>query len=141
MSRTWVPAGLREMVRQRAKGRCEYCLTPEVLAFALHQVDHIVAEKHGGPTLEENLALCCIACNQFKGTDFSSVDPFTRGRTPLFDPRKHQWRQHFRLDGPHIRPLTDIGRATARLLHFNDPERVAERGFFIVSGHFTPPPH
>src|SRR5207302_3548881 len=97
------------------------------LSFALHQVDHFIAEKHGGPTTEANLALCCIACNQFKGTDLFSIDPLTRRKTPLFNPRKHKWSAHFHLVGASIQPISSIGRATARLLRFNDPERVAER--------------
>jgi hypothetical protein len=135
MSETWVPAELRRLVRERAKARCEYCLGPEALSFAPHQVDHVEAEKHGGLTVEANLALCCIACNQYKGTDLVSIDPLTRRRTPLFDPRKHSWSDHFYLQGPYVRPRTAIGRATVRLRHFNDPERAAEREFFILAGY------
>ena len=50
MSRTHVPAELRRWVRERAHGCCEYCLTPESAAFAAHEVDHIIDEKHGGQT-------------------------------------------------------------------------------------------
>lgn len=134
MSQTRVSAELRRLVRQRAKACCEYCLMPEALSFASHQVDHIEAEKHGGLTISSNLALCCLICNQHKGTDLYSLDPSTQSPTPLFNPRKHVWSEHFRLDGPYIRPLTTIGRTTARLLHFNDPELVAERELFILSG-------
>jgi 5-methylcytosine-specific restriction endonuclease McrA len=90
MSLTRVPDDLRRLVRQRAKGSCEYCLAPEALSFALHQVDHIEAEKHGGLTTESNLALCCVICNQYKGTDLTSLDPLTRRRASLFNPRKHK---------------------------------------------------
>ena len=138
MSQTHVPAELRRLVRQRAQGRCEYCLVPEVLAFAFHQVDHVEAEKHGGLTLAANLALCCVACNQFKGTDLSSLDPLTKRRTDLFNPRKHRWSEHFQLEGARIRGLTDVGRATTRLLHFNDPERVSERELFLLAGPLEP---
>ena len=139
MSQTRVPPELRRFVRQRAEGRCEYCLAPESLSFALHQVDHIQAEKHSGPTVEANLALCCIVCNQFKGTDLSSVDPVSRKITPLFNPRSHVWAEHFRLEGPHIRPLTAIGRVTVRLLRLNDPERLAERELFLAAGELRSP--
>jgi hypothetical protein len=37
------------------------------------------------------------------------------------------WGRHFRLDAGVVVPLTEIGRATARLLRLNAPERVAER--------------
>jgi hypothetical protein len=138
MSLTRVPDELRRLVRERAKGICEYCLIPEALSFVFHQVDHIEAEKHGGLTIENNLALCCVVCNQYKGTDLTSLDPLTRRRTSLFNPRKHTWSEHFRLEGSYIQPLTAIGRATARLLHFNDPEQFAEREFFISAGFLRP---
>src|SRR5207249_12268334 len=108
MSRTRVPTALRRRVRERAGARCEYCLTPEGLSFSAHQVDHIIAEKHGGPTDETNLALCCIACNLFKGTDLFSIDPVSRQSTPLFHPREHRWSDHFRLQGARVQPLTAI---------------------------------
>jgi HNH endonuclease len=136
MSRTRVSAELRRLVRRRANGSCEDCLAPEALSFALHQVDHIEAEKHGGLTAEGNLALCCVICNQFKGTDLSSLDPLTQQLTPLFNRRKDRWAEHFQLERSHIIPLSPVGRATSRLLHFNDPEALSEREFFIAAGFF-----
>jgi 5-methylcytosine-specific restriction endonuclease McrA len=59
MSHTYVPAELRRLVRQRAGDRCEYCLIPEAVTFASHEVDHVIAEKHGGLTDQANLALSC----------------------------------------------------------------------------------
>jgi hypothetical protein len=47
MSQTYVSAELRRLVRERAHEACEYCLILESAAFAAHQVDHIIAEKHG----------------------------------------------------------------------------------------------
>jgi 5-methylcytosine-specific restriction endonuclease McrA len=47
---------LRPSVRERAQGQCEYCLLPEEADFTRHEVDHIVAEQHGGKTTLENLA-------------------------------------------------------------------------------------
>jgi 5-methylcytosine-specific restriction endonuclease McrA len=70
-----IGARMREEVRARAGRRCEYCLVPEDLAFAPHQLDHVIAEKHGGETVLENLALCCSICNRRKGSDLSTLDP------------------------------------------------------------------
>ncbi len=67
MSQTYVPAALRRLVRMRAGERCEYCLIPENASFAPHQVDHVIAEKHGGLTDANNLALSCVLCNMCKG--------------------------------------------------------------------------
>ena len=96
---TRVPAKLRRIVRERAGGRCEYCLAPERLSFQTHQMEHIVAEKHEGATIAENLALACIGCNQCKGADLSSLDPLTGTLTALFHPRRDRWRDHFELRG------------------------------------------
>jgi hypothetical protein len=139
MSQARLPAELRHQVRHRAGGRCEYCHLPEAFAFAPHQVDHIMAEKHRGPSSADNLALSCIACNQFKGTDLSSIDPLLGRPTLLFHPRKQQWSDHFRFDGARIRPLTATGRVTVLLLRLNDPERLAERRLLLQAGALRPP--
>jgi hypothetical protein len=133
MSLTHVPAELRRLVRERANGCCEYCQVPERASFALHEVDHIVAEKHGGETSADNLAFCCTLCNRRKGTDLASVDPQTGEPALLFHPRKQRWLEHFRLNGPRIEPLTATGRATARLLGFNAEARLAERAALPAS--------
>jgi 5-methylcytosine-specific restriction endonuclease McrA len=91
MAQKYVPVPLRRLVRARAGERCEYCLSPEHLAFRVHWVDHIVAEKHGGQTEEGNMALTCALCNQRKGTDLTSIDPETGQITPLFHPRRDRW--------------------------------------------------
>jgi hypothetical protein len=127
MAQKYVPVGLRRLVRERSGGRCEYCLIPEALTLALHWVDHVVAEKHGGQTEEGNLALSRVLCNQHKGTDLTSLDPHTGQITPLFHPRRDRWQDHFRLAGGRIDPLTPTGRATVRLLQLNHADRIAER--------------
>ena len=48
---------LARTVRERADGRCEYCRIPQ-FAFPLpFQIDHIIAEQHGGE--EEELHREC----------------------------------------------------------------------------------
>jgi len=42
MTRTYIPATLRQQVYERAEGRCEYCLVPETVTLTAHQVDHII---------------------------------------------------------------------------------------------------
>ena len=59
MSTTYIPVELRRMVFQKAEQKCEYCLIHEDDTFFGCQVDHIIAEKHGGATTLENLALAC----------------------------------------------------------------------------------
>jgi hypothetical protein len=55
MSETHIPAALRRLTRERAGERCEYCLIPESVTLFTHPIDHVIAEKHGGPTAAENL--------------------------------------------------------------------------------------
>lgn len=122
-----ISAALRRQVRERANGRCEYCLLTEVKAFFPHEPDHIIAQKHGGQSVLNNLALACFDCNRFKGSDIASVDPVSGVLSPLFNPRLHQWSEHFQLDNGHIVPLTAVGRATERLLRLNLLHRIEIR--------------
>ena len=50
MSRSHIPNELRQQVYKRANGVCEYCQLPDTVTLAAHQMDHIIAEKHGGAT-------------------------------------------------------------------------------------------
>jgi hypothetical protein len=134
---TDIPRDLRRMVIERAHTRCEYCQKPDdrhVNPYR-HEVDHVTAEKHGGPTEPQNLAYACFQCNRFKGTDLASLDPESGAVTLLFHPRTQVWSEHFQLnaDGTII-SLTIVGRTTARLLRFNDPMRVQQRADLIAEG-------
>ena len=127
MSKTYISVTLRRLVTERANNRCEYCLIPATLSFFPHELDHIIAEKHGGQTTLENLALTCWRCNRYKGTDLGSFDPHTNQFCFLFNPRTQSWNAHFSPDNYCIEGLTPEGRTTAKLLQFNTQERIAER--------------
>ena len=118
---------LRAAVVQRAVGRCEYCLIHERDAGFPHQVDHIVSRKHGGLTTLENLALACVLCNRYKGTDIASIDSETGKLVRLFNPRQDLWTDHFSLNGATIKAVSPIGGVTVTLLRLNATERTAER--------------
>jgi len=94
-----LPAALRTRVRERAEGRCEYCLLHEEDAWVAHEPDHIIATKHRGRTREANLAWTCFACNRHKGTDVASIDDSTGQVVRLFHPRRDQWRDIFAYKG------------------------------------------
>ncbi|MCZ7638922.1 MAG: HNH endonuclease [Verrucomicrobia bacterium] len=126
MNQAATPA-LRAWVAKRAGHRCEYCLLQEDDAVLPHEVDHIIASQHGGPTAPENLSLSCWDCNHLKGPNLASVDPISGDVVRLFDPRQDCWAEHFQLDGPRILGLTSKGRVTVFLLQFNAPERVRQR--------------
>src|SRR4030095_14464914 len=107
---------LQEQVWDRAQGRCEYCRFPAHFTRVPFQIDQIIAEKHDGPTILENLALSCFFCNRYKGTDIAGIDPQTDELTRLFHPRRDRWQEHFRWDGPFLLGLTAVGRVTIRVL-------------------------
>jgi hypothetical protein len=126
MSSTYIPVALRRLVEGRANHRCEYCLLPNNLSFFPHEIDHVIAEKHGGKTDADNLAFTCWRCNRHKGTDLGSFDPQTGEFSFLFHPRKQQWLEHFVYENASIFGLTPEGRTTVILLQFNSDERLAE---------------
>lgn len=127
MSTTYVSSALRNLVYERVHGCCEYCLIAERVSFERHQIDHVIAEKHGGATTEGNLALSCNLCNMFKGSDIASVDVQTGQIVPLFNPRTDSWDTHFRVEIGIFVGLTPNARATIRLLRLNSLTRVDER--------------
>jgi len=134
MGNRYIPSALRRLVYERANGCCEYCLIPETAVFAPHEIDHVVAQKHDGPTGLENLALSCTLCNKHKGSDLASLDPETGELTRLFHPRRDRWADHFRLEGARIVPLSGPGRVTTRLLQLNHPDRLTERALLRKVG-------
>src|SRR5258708_25643650 len=134
---TYVSIALRQKVRALAEDECEYWGLQERYAVKAHEVDHVRAEKHGGMTVLENLCLSCFDCNRHKGSDLSSVDPVTDEVVPLFHPRRDLWDDHFRLaDSGYIEGITAKGRVTAKLLDFNNPERVGIRVTLMGLGRY-----
>jgi hypothetical protein len=126
-------------VWRRAKGNCEYCRVPERRSSIPFEIDHVIAEQHGGPTVGSNLALACFACNHHKGPNLAGIDPKTGRRAWLFHPSRHKWQRHFRWDGAVLVGRTPIGRATVAVLRINLPHRVAQRAALISEGVFPPP--
>lgn len=124
---TYIPTTLRRQVIERAGNRCEYCLLPAEVVFFPHEVDHVIAEKHGGATDIDNLALACWRCNRHKGSDLTSFDPQTRQLSPLFNPRTQVWIEHFAYEREMIIGLTPEGRTTVNLLRLNSEDRLSER--------------
>lgn len=136
---SYISPTLRQAVAERARHRCEYCLYPRVAAFLTFEIEHIIAEKHSGQTVSENLALACPHCNRAKGTDLGSLDPITKLLTPFYNPRTQAWREHFALQGAEIIPLTPEGRVTVAILQLNEPDRMAERQRLLLAGLFKLP--
>jgi HNH endonuclease len=131
-----VSDSLRQFVANRAGNRCEYCLLHADNAYFRHQVDHILSRKHGGLSISSNLALACIRCNAWKGTDLGTIELKGGLLIAFFNPRQDKWLEHFVCRGALIEPLTPRGEVTARLLRFNLDKRVAERRLLISAGRY-----
>ena len=132
----YVSPQLRLKVAERAKYCCEYCRIPEAATFAVHEIDHIIAEKHSGSTTEDNLALACTICNKYKGSDLASLDPETGKIVGLYHPRQDRWVEHFQIQGAEFIHLTAKGLVTIRLLQLNRREKIAARQVLIQVGIF-----
>lgn len=137
---SYVSDELRRQVADRAGRLCEYCLIHEDDTFFGCEVDHIVSLKHSGPTEPDNLAYACCFCNRHKGSDIASVSAETAELVRFFNPRTDRWADHFRLSGSIIEPLTGIGEATARILQFNESERILERETLMAIARYPTKP-
>jgi 5-methylcytosine-specific restriction endonuclease McrA len=130
----YIPALIRQLVSQRAAGICEYCLIHQNFSMYSHEIDHVMATKHGGQSVEDNLVVACLPCNRHKGSDLTSIDPTTGVITPLFNPRIQAWSDHFELENAYILGLTAIGRTTVFLLRMNEIARLQLRQALIDQG-------
>jgi HNH endonuclease len=131
--------GVRQLVRQRAGNRCEYCHLPQEAApLARFHVEHVIPRQHGGGDDEDNLCLSCARCNFSKGPNLTGID-FDSGKVAmLFHPRRQNWRRHFRWDGPLLVGITRTGRATIAVLDINHPQRVELRDRLLEQGEALP---
>jgi hypothetical protein len=127
---------IRRIVALRAHHVCEYCLTAEGDAFFRFQIEHIISRKHGGSSELENLALACVFCNRYKGSDIASLSIETKELVRFYNPRADRWREHFRLNKVFIEPLTQIGEATIRILQMNHDEQILEREVLHRRGRY-----
>jgi 5-methylcytosine-specific restriction endonuclease McrA len=113
-----IDVALARRVRTRARHCCEYCRLPEQFSSIAFEIDHVIAEQHGGETVSKNLALACFADNHHKGPNLAGIDDKTGRRAWLFNP--------------------PVGRATIAVLQINSVHRVAQRAALIAEGVFPP---
>ena len=74
-------------VRTQAKHRCEYCHLPQASYLLRFQIDHVIAQQHGGKTDFQNLCLACPRCNTKKGPNIAGRGEGTDQVVRLFHPR------------------------------------------------------
>lgn len=133
---------LRRSVRERAKNRCEYCLSHQDYIMGWLQVDHILPVAKGGANTADNLCLACELCNQYKWIQTEAIDPESQQTAPLYNPRLQPWAEHFRWDaaGVEIQGITAVGRATVLALQLNNPLALTVRRNWVRAGWHPPSP-
>jgi hypothetical protein len=114
-------------VERRAGSRCEYCKMHQLLQGATFHVEHIMPRSRGGLSVLENLAWCCPSCNLHKSDRVDGIDRESGATVTLFDPRGHDWNEHFEWNGYELRGQTPIGGTTVVLLNMNHPRRIQIR--------------
>jgi hypothetical protein len=135
MSR-YIPDTIRQLVAQRAGHRCEYCRIHQEDFYFQFEIDHVVSLKHEGETSLENLALACGICNRSKGSELGTYLDGKKEFVRLFDPRTDDWYEHFELDEGEIIAKSLIGRATIKILDFNNPDRIILRQVLMAAGRY-----
>jgi hypothetical protein len=130
----------RRQVAERAGRRCEYCLSPADYAPNPFAVEHIMPRVRGGKSQLSNLAYSCQACNNHKYIHTEALDPVSGETVPLYDPRRHHWRDHFTWNEDSVRivGLTPIGRAAIDRLRLNRPSVVNLRRLLLAFGLHPP---
>lgn len=137
---TRVSAELRTLVVERARDRCEYCLSPARYATQRFSVEHVLPRTRGGQTVLENLALACQGCNNHKYNHTETVDPVSGLIVPLYNPRRDYWSDHFAwsADLLIIVGLTPTGRATVAALLLNRAGVANLRRLLLLVGEHPP---
>lgn len=128
----------RKEVEKRAKNLCEYRLCPQDHSPQSFSIEHIFPKSKDGSDELENLALACQACNNFKYTKTEAIDPISRQKVPLYNPRKDDWKKHFawNADFTEIVGLSPTGRATIKTLKLNrESVQNLRRTLYLVGKH------
>jgi hypothetical protein len=136
-----ISEGLKAKIRETAKNRCGYCLSPQAFIPFPLEIDHIIPQAKDGSDEEENLWLACSACNTFKSDKTDAKDPETKEIVPLFNPSEQDWFEHFQWteDGLSIRGKSATGRATVALLHLDNYEYMIDARKLWKRAGWKPP--
>jgi hypothetical protein len=134
-----ISKALRDLVRKRANGYCEYCCADGDILITMH-IEHIKPVAKDGQTDEGNLALACAICNQSKSEFETGIDPETNEEVALYNPRTQHWNDHFSWVDNFTRIIgkTSTGRATVNRLNMNRPKVVRARAIWLKGGWLPP---
>jgi hypothetical protein len=141
MPKPYIPVQQRQLIIERAQGRCEYCRSPVDFATQSFSVEHIKPVSRGGQTITSNLALACPGCNGHKYAKTEAPDPIDKTRVPLYNPRTQRWGKHFKWseDFTRVIGVTPTGRATVNALRLNRAGVVNIRRVLFATGQHPPP--
>jgi HNH endonuclease len=111
----------KTVIKQRAGGCCEYCLSQMAFCPDPFSIEHIIPRSKGGTNDLDNLAMACQGCNNFKYSHICAIDPITGELAQIYHPRQDQWNEHFAwsIDYSQLLGLTMSGRATVERLQLN----------------------
>jgi len=137
MPREYIKKNLRDKIKKVANGACEYCKAIRAYSSSPFAIEHIIPVVKKGSSKFENLAYSCNNCNQAKHIAISAIDPITKKNTPLFHPRKHLWKNHFKWTSNFLKMegLTPTGRVTIHQLKTNRQENLNLRTVLIGIAH------
>ena len=116
-----VPAETRELVRQRADYRCEFCGIHETDAGGELTLDHYRPRARGGSDDPHNLIYACNRCKHDYWPESSEAPR-------LWNPREEPFASHFArfFDGT-LGSRSPTGAFTLRQLRLNRPQLVVGR--------------
>ena len=126
----------RLLLRIRARYLCEYCLCPEDSNPDIFPADHVIPRAKGGIDDLVNRALACWRCNGLKSNFTEAIDPANGALVALYNPRIHNWADHFCWDKSFtlLLGISPTGRATVLKLQLNRPSVVKLRGILYKVG-------
>ena len=80
----YVSDKIKNQVRKRAKGYCEYCYSTTSFSPIGFDIDHIIPVSLDGKSILKNFALACGECNGHKHARTHYFDPVTLQKTDCF---------------------------------------------------------
>ncbi len=140
MSGAWIPTKIKQKVQEWAGQRCSYCQCSQEYVYSTLHIEHIIPVEKGGKNEESNLCLSCVWCNLSKGINVDGVDPETKKRVPLFNPRHDDWAEHFMWgdDKVTLSGKTATGRVTCIVLNINRELALQVRQNWVEAGWHPP---
>jgi len=141
VSKSAAGGAVRQRVFRAFAGCCAYCRAAQEHVPEILEIEHIRPKSRGGSDDDSNLCLACGHCNRHKAARLTAIDPKTRRRVKLFNPRTQQWPHHFRwgAGGIELVGLSPCGRATIVALLLNANLLLKVRANWLAAGWHPQP--